>query len=81
MKQNFVGSIYGKSSVTIAHLFLLDPLTNMAATDNSCFCLIDLQSFVSFGQTVSEEKNLKKSVNQKQELPVVAMFVNGSGRN
>jgi hypothetical protein len=23
----------------------------------------------------------KKSVNQKQELPVVAMFVNGSGRN
>jgi hypothetical protein len=22
-----------------------------------------------------------KSVNQKQELPVVAMFVNGSGRN
>jgi hypothetical protein len=24
---------------------------------------------------------LKKSVNQKQELPVAAMFVNGSGRN
>jgi hypothetical protein len=23
----------------------------------------------------------KKSPNQKQELPVVAMFVNGSGRN
>jgi hypothetical protein len=23
----------------------------------------------------------KKSTNQKQELPVVAMFVNGSGRN
>jgi hypothetical protein len=23
----------------------------------------------------------KKSANQKQELPVVAMFVNGSGRN
>jgi hypothetical protein len=30
---------------------------------------------------VSEEKILKKSTNQKQELPVVAMFVNGSGRN
>jgi hypothetical protein len=30
---------------------------------------------------VSEEKNLKKSANQKQESPVVAMFVNGSGRN
>jgi hypothetical protein len=26
-------------------------------------------------------EDLKKSVNQKQELPVVAMFVNGSGRN
>jgi hypothetical protein len=24
-------------------------------------------------------EDLKKSVNQKQELPVVAMFVNGSG--
>jgi hypothetical protein len=24
---------------------------------------------------------LKKSTNQKKELPVVAMFVNGSGRN
>jgi hypothetical protein len=26
-------------------------------------------------------EDLKKSVNQKQELPVAAMFVNGSGRN
>jgi hypothetical protein len=26
-------------------------------------------------------ENLKKSANQKQELPVVAMFVNGLGRN
>jgi hypothetical protein len=25
--------------------------------------------------------DLKKSTNQKQELPVAAMFVNGSGRN
>ena len=35
----------------------------------------------SFGQAVSEEKILKKSVKQKQELPVVAMFVNRSGQN
>jgi hypothetical protein len=28
-------------------------------------------------QSVSEEKLFKKSTNQKQELPVVAMFVNG----
>jgi hypothetical protein len=33
------------------------------------------------GPTVSEEKNFKKSDNQKQESPVAAMFVNGSGRN
>jgi hypothetical protein len=30
---------------------------------------------------VSEEKLFLKSTNQKQELPVVAMFVNGSGQN
>jgi hypothetical protein len=40
MIQNFVGSIYGRSS---------------------------------------SEKIFKKSANQKQELPVVAMFVNGLG--
>ena len=26
-------------------------------------------------------EDLKKSTNQKQELPVAAMFVNGSGQN
>jgi hypothetical protein len=35
----------------------------------------------SFGQAVSEEKIFLKSTNQKQELPVVAMFVHRSGRN
>jgi hypothetical protein len=35
----------------------------------------------SFGQAVSEEKNIQKSTNQKQEWPVAAMFVNASGRN
>jgi hypothetical protein len=44
--------------------FCPDPLTNMAATGDSCFWLADFLDF-----------------NQKQELPVVAMFVNGSGRN
>ena len=46
-------------------------------TFHRCF----LPSFSTFGQKVSEGKNLKKSANQKQELPVVAMFVNGSGQN
>jgi hypothetical protein len=32
-----------------------------------------------FRLAVSEEKIKKKSANQKQELPVAAMFVNGLG--
>ena len=46
-------------------------------TFHRCF----LPSFGTFGKTVSEDKNFFKSANQKQESPVVAMFVNGSGRN
>jgi hypothetical protein len=33
------------------------------------------QSCGSFGQTVSEEKILKKITHQKQELPIAAMFL------
>jgi hypothetical protein len=40
-----------------------------------------LPSFNSFGQTVSEGKIFKKSAIQKQELPVVAIFLNGLGGN
>ena len=40
-----------------------------------------LPSFDSFGQAVSEEKIFKKSINEKQEWPVAAIFVNGSGWN
>ena len=39
------------------------------------------QSFRSFGQAVSKEKIFQKWTNQKQELPVAAMFVNGLGQN
>jgi hypothetical protein len=45
-------------------------------TAHGCF----LSSFGSFGKTVAEKKIKKKSANQKQELPVAAMFVNGSER-
>jgi hypothetical protein len=34
-----------------------------------------------FGPAVSEEKIFLTLANQKQELPVAAMFVNGSGQN
>ena len=50
---------------------------SLQRTFQGCF----LPNFNSFGQAVSEEKIFQKSTNQKQELPVVAMFVNGSGRN
>ena len=40
-----------------------------------------LSSFDSFGQAVTEEKILQRLTNQKQELPVAATIVNGSGRN
>ena len=49
---------------------------SLQKTFQGCF----LPSFDSFGQAVSEEKIFQKSTNQKQELPVVAMFVNGSGQ-
>ena len=50
---------------------------SLQRTFHICF----LPSFGSFGQEVSEEKIFQKSTNQKQELPVVVMFVIGSGRN
>jgi hypothetical protein len=53
MNRNLVGSIYGWSSIKSAHFvpihlqtyricwFRFDPLTNMVATGNSCFRLVD----------------------------------------
>jgi hypothetical protein len=35
----------------------------------------------SFGLAVSEEKIFLTLANQKQELPLVAIFVDGMGRN
>jgi hypothetical protein len=50
---------------------------SLERTCHRCFLL----SFGSFGQEVSEEKIFFKSANQKQELPMAAMFVNGSELN
>jgi hypothetical protein len=40
-----------------------------------------LPSLAPFGQAVSEEKILLTLANQKQELPLAAIFVGGMGRN
>jgi hypothetical protein len=91
--------------------FRPDPLTNMAATDKSCFWLVDFLKIFSSETALPYEAKLgrmhlwevlykycscqfrfiwpsgfrgedfSKSNNQKQELPVMAMFVNESGRN
>jgi hypothetical protein len=45
------------------------------------FLVDDLRREVIARLAVSEEKIFFKSVNQKQELPMAAMFVNGSGQN
>ena len=50
---------------------------SLQMTFQGCFLL----SFDSFGKVVSEKKIFQKSTNQKQELPVAAMFVNGSELN
>jgi hypothetical protein len=44
MIRNLVSSIYGRSSLEMAHF---DPLTNMAATGNSCFKLVDFYKYSS----------------------------------
>jgi hypothetical protein len=52
---------------------------NGTLTTLPCKCF--LPNFSSFEIAVSEEKIFKKSTNQKQELPVAAMFVNESELN
>ena len=69
-----------KQESPVAAMFVNESERNeqpLQRTLHRCF----LPSFGLLGQAVSEEKILKKSANQKQELPVGAMFVNGSGRN
>ena len=52
-------------------------MQSLESTCHRCFLL----SFGSSGQVVSEENIIFKSANQKQELPMVAMFVNRSELN
>ena len=69
-----------KQELPVAAMFINGSGQNeqsLQRTFHRCF----LPSFISFGQTVSEEKLFQKSTNKKQELPTTAMFVNGSGRN
>ena len=68
-----------KQELSVAAMFINGLEINeqsLERTFQECF----LPSFDSLGQVVSE-KIFQKSTNQKEELPVVAMFVIGSIRN
>ena len=77
--EDFQKSTNQKQELPVAAMFINKSGRNQQSlqrTYQGCF----LSSFDSFGQAVSEEKIFQKSTNQKQEWPVAAMFVNGSGQ-
>ena len=78
--EDFQKSANQKQELRMVAMFVSGSKLNkqsLQRTFQGCF----LPSFDSFGQAISEEKIFQKSTNQKQELPVVAMFVNGSEQN
>ena len=77
--QDFQKSTNQKQELPMAAIFVNGSRRNeqsLQRTFQGCF----LPNFDSFGQVVSE-KIFQKSTNQKQELPVAAMFVNGLDLN
>ena len=69
-----------KHELPMAAMFVIGSERNkqsLLKTFHRCFLL----SFGSLGYVVSEEKIFQKSTNQKQKLPVAAMFVNISRQN
>ena len=78
--EDFQKSINQKQESPVVAMFVNGSKRNeqsLQRTFHRCF----LPSFGSFGKAVSEEKMYQKLTNQKQELSVVALIVNGSGRN
>ena len=79
-KRLFYGSTNQKKELSVAVMFINGLERNeqsLQRTFQGCF----LPNFDSFGQVVSEQKIFQKSTNLTQDLPVVAMFVNGSEQN
>ena len=78
--EDFQKSTNQKQELPVAAMFVNGSGPNehsLQRTFHRCF----LPSFGSFGKVVSEEKIFQKLTNQKQEWPVAAMSVNGSGPN
>ena len=79
-REAFQKSTNQKQELPVVAMFVNGSRGNeqsLQSTSHRCF----LPIFGSFGYVVSEEKIFQKSTNQKQELSVAAMFVNGLGRN
>ena len=79
-RRRFFKSANQKQQLPVVAMFV-----NGSGQNEQClqrtFHRCSIPSFGSFGHAVSEEKIFQKSTNQKQEFPVAAMFVNGSGQN
>ena len=76
----FQKSTNQKQELPVAVMFVNGSELNeqsLQRTSHRCI----LPSFGSYGKAVSEEKIFKKSTNQKRELSVATMLVNGSGQN
>ena len=79
-REDFQKSTNQKQELPVAAMFVNGSGRNDRSLQRTAHRCI-LPSFSSFGKAVSEEKIFQKSSNQKQELSMVAIFVNGSGRN
>jgi hypothetical protein len=78
--EEFKKSAIQKQDSPVAAMFVNGSRQNEQSsqmTFHRCF----LPSVSSFWPSGFRVEDLKKSANQTQELPVAAMFVNGSGRN
>jgi hypothetical protein len=67
MNWNLVGSIYGRSSIKIAH-FVFDSLTNMATTVNSCFWLVDFLKSSPLKPLVQMNRNLVGNIYERSSI-------------
>ena len=78
--EDFQKSTNQKQELPVVAMFVNGSGQNEQSLERTCQGCF-LPSFGSFGKAVSEEKLFQKSTNQKQELSVVAIFVNRSRRN
>ena len=76
----FQKSTIQKQELPVAAMFV-NELGRSEQSLQRTFHTFFLPDFGSFGQAVSEENMFQNSTNQKQELHVVAMLANRSGRN